>query len=295
MGGLYLTWLADELRAAGVKVVEFDGWRTRARSSGGFAPGRPWCVMLHHTASSPKQSAQSDAAYMCQRAEARPVANILLTRTGEAWVLAAGPTNTNGKGGPVKVSKGTVPKDSMNSYAVGIEIQNSGVGEPYTQACIDAMFACSIAIGKRLGLAPTDVMNHATWAPSRKIDPACAAGVQGPWKPRQVSSAGTWDLRDIVTEHERRWRAGRPTTTPAPAPLIEEDDLPYSKDELKQIMRDVQYSRDELKQIMREVLNEAAVNGSDGTFKDTVKIHTELMHHAVAEARAAKHAAEKSG
>ena len=41
MSGLYLTQLASWLRAAGVNVVEWQGWQTRARGSGGFTGNRP--------------------------------------------------------------------------------------------------------------------------------------------------------------------------------------------------------------------------------------------------------------
>src|SRR5262245_23525648 len=118
MGGLYLTDLAAWLRAAGLSVVEYDGWTTRARSSGGFDTGRPWGVMWHHTASN--ASPQNDADYMCHGSSDRPICNLMITREGEVWVLAAGATNTNGKGGPWTWSKGQVPKDSMNTYCVGM-------------------------------------------------------------------------------------------------------------------------------------------------------------------------------
>ena len=61
MGSRYLTDLADVLRAAGLAVTELDGWRDRARGSGGYDDGRPTHVMVHHTASPPSASGESDA------------------------------------------------------------------------------------------------------------------------------------------------------------------------------------------------------------------------------------------
>lgn len=215
MGSLYLTSMADWLRAAGVKVVEYDGWKSRSRSSGGYESGRPWGVMWHHTASS--TSPQNDADYMCHGSSDRPIANLMVARDGTVWVLAAGATNTNGKGSGVVWSRGRVPDDSMNTYAVGMEICNSGVGEGYSQAQIDAAFAASTAVCKALGLADSDLSEHNTWAPDRKIDPATAAGVQGPWRPASCTSSGTWEVDDLVAEH-----VARCNTAPAPAPEPED-------------------------------------------------------------------------
>ena len=41
MGDRYLTNLADVLEAAGLRVVRYHGWQTRARGSGGYEQGRP--------------------------------------------------------------------------------------------------------------------------------------------------------------------------------------------------------------------------------------------------------------
>lgn len=210
MGSRYLADLADWCRAAGLTTVEVDGWQHRARSSGGFDGDRPWCVMWHHTAST--TSPANDASYICYNSPDAPISNLLLARDGSVWVCAGGATNTNGKGGPFKVSKGTVPKDQMNTHSVSIEAANNGVGEAWTQPQIDAYFRLSLALTEALGLAPGDVCNHQTWAPDRKIDPATAAAVQGPWRPRPVGSSGTWNQSDVVTELIER--SGVPTPPP---------------------------------------------------------------------------------
>jgi len=202
MGSLYLTSMADWFRAAGLTVVEYDGWKTRARSSGGYDSGRPWGVMWHHTAS--QTSPQNDASYMCSGSSDRPIANLLIARDGAVWVLAAGATNTNGKGSGVVWSKGQVPNDSMNTYAVGMEIANNGVGEAYPQAQIDAAFGASVTLVQRLGLNATDISHHQFYAPDRKVDPATAVAVQGPWKPGSCTSSGTWELDGLVAEHCER-------------------------------------------------------------------------------------------
>lgn len=208
----YLEGLAAALRAAGLTVVELEGWQTRGRSGNSkYSDGRPWCVMWHHTASA--GDGADDADYCTFRSPDAPLTNLVIGRDGVVYVCAAGPTNTNGKGGPLAFSRGTVPVDSMNTYAVGIEISNNGVGQTYPAVQIDACFTASNAITAAYGLNADDVANHFDWAPGRKIDAAVAGAVAGTWHPRSVTTSGTWSLEDLRAECRRR-----ATTPPAPAP-----------------------------------------------------------------------------
>jgi hypothetical protein len=202
MTGRYLVDLGDVLRGAGLIVIEWSGWQTRARASGGYSEGRPWCVMWHHTASTADPA--DDAAYCAYGDPDAPICNLLVDRTGTVWLIAAGATNTNGKGYALTFSRGTVPDDAMNTYAVGVEICNSGVGERYPAAQIDAAFQASLAICAAYGLAPTDVAQHHDWAPDRKIDPARADAVQGGWAPHAVNTSGSWSLLDLRAELDAR-------------------------------------------------------------------------------------------
>lgn len=224
MGKLYLTWLADELRAAGLRVVEYDGWPSRARSSGGY-DAAPLGVSWHHTASSTGARAKADCDYMVRSSDARPTCNVYIPRNvdvdGDVWLLAAGATNTSGKGGPLKLSRGTVGTDKANTTTVGMEIGNNGVGEPYSRGTIDAAFTVSNVINRRLGNTPADLFTHNLYAPTRKIDPATAAAVAGPWRPRSVTSSGTWSTDDIRAE-----AITRATHPPVPEPEEEPDMVP---------------------------------------------------------------------
>lgn len=213
MSGIFLTWLADVLRRAGCVVKEYQGWQTRARSSGGYASGRPLCVMWHHTASPASWNGQKDADYIAHGDESAPLANLYIDRQGVVWVIAAGATNTNGKGRSRTFSRGTVPADSMNSYALGIEFGNNGVGEPWPKAQIDAGFRASNAVNIAAGNKVTDVCTHQDYAPDRKIDPATAGAVQGPWRPRSINSSGSWHRDDLITECAKRAQ-GQPQPPP---------------------------------------------------------------------------------
>ena len=216
MGTVYLTELADWLRDAGLAVHEWGAWKTKGRSSGGFDPGKPWCVMWHHTAS--KTTPANDASYCFDSAPDAPLANLLLVRDGSVAVGAAGATNTNGKGGPTTVSKGTIPKDAMNSYAVSIEASNDGVGETWPVAQIDSYFTINNTLTDKLGLLPSDCVSHHQWAPDRKIDPARAESVDGLWVPNSINSSGTWGLGSIRDEALRRAHIVVPPLPPTPIP-----------------------------------------------------------------------------
>jgi hypothetical protein len=218
--GIYYTDMLDVLRAAGCRVAESsttNGWQRRARSSGGF-PSAPLGVQWHHTASS--TSPANDLQWMIVGCPDKPVGNLLLDRTGCYWPVAAGAANTAGKGGPLAMSRGTVPVDSGNTRTFAIEAANSGVGEAWPAVMIDAYFAGSNALNARFGNAPSDVFNHQTWAPTRKIDPATGAAVQGAWRPGSSTSSGTWRQSDVIAECQRRAGAG---PTPIPPPIGDDD------------------------------------------------------------------------
>lgn len=205
MTGIYYVEAADWLRAIGLTVVEVKGWQTRARSSGGFA-SPPLGVQWHHTAS--QSSPEGDTNWQFFNSDDAPIGNMTLMRDGSVWIGAAGAANTAGKGGPLTLSRGTIPVDGANSRTWAIEVANSGVGEPWPAVQIDAYFAASNELNRRFGNLPTDVFSHALGAgdgwTSRKIDPATAAAVQGSWRPRSVNSSGTWSLADIRAECSRR-------------------------------------------------------------------------------------------
>lgn len=216
----YLTWLADVLRAEGLTVVEYAGWQTRARSSGGYTAPAPLCVMEHHTASNPGSDGQGDADYIAFGDEDAPISNLYIQRNGTVWVIAAGATNTNGKGKSLSFSRGVVPVDGMNSRAVGIEVANNGVGEIWPQVQVDALVAAANAINRTLGNQSTDIAGHVHYAPDRKIDPATATAVQGPWQPRSINSSGSWDLGSLWDIHTQRWHGGG-----TPPPQTEDDPM----------------------------------------------------------------------
>jgi len=183
-----LTDLADVLRAAGVPVVEVEGWQTRGRGGDGgqYQPGRPNHVMVHHTAGASGASAASEVNYMVNVSDVAPVANLYIARDKDnaaVWIMAAGPTNTNGKGSAPWDPK--TKNDDMNRMAIGIEIGNNGLGEPYGNKQQETLVAVCAALCETYSIPVDHVRSHAEYSPGRKIDPA---------GPSRWATSGTWPM-----------------------------------------------------------------------------------------------------
>lgn len=228
MGDLWYPQAADWLRAAGLTVHETDGWETRARSSGGFnAP--PLGVQWHHTAGN--MNLDANLEWQTTGSEDAPIGNMLLWDDGAIYMVAAGAANTAGKGGPVTMSRGTVPKDSGNSTTWAIEAANNGSGQPWPQAQVDAYFVASNTLNAHFGNVAADVFTHKSYCdascPGRKVDPATAAAILGPWRPRADGSSGTWHIDDVHAEATRRatTHPPEPEPEPEPEPVPEDDDM----------------------------------------------------------------------
>src|SRR5262245_45729294 len=131
MGSIWLPDLPEWIASAGIAVTTYPGWETRSRSSGGY--DGIYAIGYHHDAGNPSQSPQSAWDWAWKNASDRPIGAMYLDRTCRVCVGAAGATNTMGKGGPIKCSRGTVPQDKGNQYMVAIEVGNSGTGEPWSK------------------------------------------------------------------------------------------------------------------------------------------------------------------
>jgi hypothetical protein len=161
------TWLADALRAQpGLKVVEHDGWKTRSRP---FTFDGSFGVLFHHTASN-RAGGNEPSLGSCINGRPDlpgPLCHVMIGRDGTAHVIAAGYANHAGFGGPLW----NVPKDSGNKYLMGVEVENDGLDEPWTDTVIAACDRVFEAILKHLGRGANRCAGHKEWAPTRKIDP----------------------------------------------------------------------------------------------------------------------------
>jgi hypothetical protein len=175
MGSIWLTELPDWFADAGLDVDVYDNkWMTRSRSSGGYE--KILGIGIHHDASSINSSEMSGCDWGWKNSSDRPIGAIRLWRDGHIIIGAAGATNTMGKGGPLKCSNGTIPKDQGNLYMVAIEAANNGVGETWSTPMLDAYLLMVDVLCDELELEYTDVFSHAGYCepscPGRKIDPA---------------------------------------------------------------------------------------------------------------------------
>lgn len=84
--------LADRLRAAGVKVVEYDGWKLR-----GSDTFNPKGVLAHHTG----PGSVDALVRLCVNGRSDlpgPLDQVVLAPDGTAYVIAAGRSNHAGAG-----------------------------------------------------------------------------------------------------------------------------------------------------------------------------------------------------
>ena len=218
MGNVWLTDLPTWLSSAGLRVDVYDDkWTTRSRSSGGYE--QVLGIGIHHDAGSVNGSEKGAADYGWKNADDRPIGAIRLWRDGHILVGAAGATNTMGKGGPLKVSKGTIPQDQGNLYMLAIEAANNGVGEPWATQMIDAYLQMVWTLCQKLGLKHSDVYSHAGYCqptcPGRKIDPAGPT----PGYPNLggTSGAKTWPDSAFRAYLDQRDGTHPPEPTPPPS------------------------------------------------------------------------------
>ena len=156
--------LAAELRKEGLAVKFVDGWRERG--AGTFLPR---AFVEHHTASN-KGSGNAPALGICTWGRddiPGPLCNLLFGRDGTVFFVAAGKANHAGIGGP----NHGIPADSANTYALGGEIENNGIGERYPDEQMHAVEVTTAVLLKRMKRSPYFAFGHKEWT-SRKIDPS---------------------------------------------------------------------------------------------------------------------------
>lgn len=153
-------WLADCLRAAGLRVIEHDGWRDRGHGDFGEILG----VLCHHTAGGGEndwrivQNGRPDLS--------GPLAQLVLERDGTFRVIAAGVCWHAGRG-----SWPGWPTNNANFHTIGIEAVNDGRGQYWPPVQLDAYKRGCAAILRRIGRAADDCVGHKEYSSEGKIDP----------------------------------------------------------------------------------------------------------------------------
>jgi len=158
--------LVQHLRKWGLKVEAKDGWRERGRPYNFY----PRAIIAHHTASGSKSgNFASDNIVTFGRPDLKgPLCQVLLGRDGTVRLIAAGYANHAGYGGP----RAGIPANQGNTYTIGIEAENNGLGEPWSKAQLNAYYRLCAALLDWMGTKDVNkVFGHKEWT-SRKIDPA---------------------------------------------------------------------------------------------------------------------------
>lgn len=180
-------FLPELLRAWGVEVEEFPGWRDRGHGDFGEIRG----VVMHHTGSfgeTPNGIANHPSLGLCSQ--------IYLGRTGKAVICGAGIAWHAGPGGGIP----WLPDGDANRYTIGIEAANDGGGrapgrrDAWSTEQYEAYTTICAAICWYLGHSAERVIMHKTWA----------GASQGKWDP------GGLELDDVRRDVQAKIDAGPP-------------------------------------------------------------------------------------
>lgn len=164
---LPLVWLGDVLRAAGLRVVETPGWKTRTAS--GTQP-RPVGVLEHHTATPASYARPAPTVQMCITGRPDldgPLCHAVIGYDGTVHLIAAGRANHAGK---AKAS-GPNPAGDGNTLYVGFEWDYHGVNQgPSPEQYATAVRATRAVLAK-LGRPAEAARGHRETSVTGKIDP----------------------------------------------------------------------------------------------------------------------------
>lgn len=147
--GIFLTDLANILRAEGLTVVEISNWRTRGfkykdTPDGGLIALRGGLV--HHTATSARATGNYPSLNVVWNGRADvagPLAQLGLGRDGTWYVIAAGRANHSGA---------VDNPNYHNAYAIGVEAEHPGGSDPWPQVQYDSYVRGCRALGKAYGI-----------------------------------------------------------------------------------------------------------------------------------------------
>ncbi|WP_319052705.1 peptidoglycan recognition protein family protein [Streptomyces europaeiscabiei] len=219
------------LKAEGIRVAEYPGWRDRERDDEtGKAFGPVNLVLNHHTVSRDSLRIVAETGYAGLPG---PLAHIHLAKSGLATMCSGGRANHAGlmaknafdsffneEAVHPKPDKTTGTVDG-NDCSYGIEAENLGDNvDVWTRSQYDALVRINAAFCRQYGWKGDSCAGHKETSVEGKIDPR--GPVEG------YGTRGRFDftmdqLRKDVNErlaHAASWSPG--TTPPAPTPTVEE-------------------------------------------------------------------------
>lgn len=187
----------EVLQAAGLDVEAEPGWETRRGSRYSFdhRPGGTLGMIVHHTAAG--GSADMPCRNICVNGRSDlkgPLVQFLLGRSGKLLLISQNRCNHAGRGSSEVIKDLEAGRDitaefdagqgaynarnfseRQNDYKKGngrfwgIEVENNGIGEEYSQAQIKALVKICAAMCKWQGWSHNQIIHHREWT-SRKYD-----------------------------------------------------------------------------------------------------------------------------
>ncbi|NUO42435.1 MAG: N-acetylmuramoyl-L-alanine amidase [Streptomyces sp.] len=214
------------LKAEGVRVSEYPGWRTRERDDEtGLKFGPVHLVLNHHTAGS---SSRDIVAKNGVAGLPGPLAHIYLGKDGTATLCSDGRANHAGAMARNAYDsflneRSTHPAPSRasgtvdgNDCSYGIETENLGNGKDvYTRAQYDAWVRINAAFCRVFGWSSESCAGHKETSVEGKVDPL--GPVEG-YGTRGRFSFSMGQFRKDVAERLKYPASWSPSTAPAPAP-----------------------------------------------------------------------------
>lgn len=200
MAYVWQRWLARELRAAGLKVVEVEGWENRGRpaSTGNFNPRGP--VTTHHTGTTTSATKKMPTLQTLIKGRSDlpgPLAQVGVAYDGTVYVIAAGRANHAGRVGKRGVAGMPYGADG-NALAIGDEVDTNGTQK--------------LSAPQRNSIAKVNavVLEH--------FD----RGTDYAHRHEDISGTGKWDIGNLTTPQVRSDAgAARKALTNPPAPKPE--------------------------------------------------------------------------
>ncbi|MER7488702.1 N-acetylmuramoyl-L-alanine amidase [Streptomyces sp. NPDC126497] len=234
------TWIRV-LKAEGVKVSEYPGWRTRSRDSAtGLAFGPVRMILNHHTAG---RNSRDIVAKNGVPGLPAPLAHVHLAKNGTATMCSAGRAN---HAGPMAVNAYRAFRDELsahpaparssgtidgNDVSYGVETENLGDGEDvYPREQYDAWVRICAAVCRHHGWSMDSVGCHKETSVEGKVDPR--GPVEGYGSRGRFSFTPEQFRRDVNErlKHPASWSPGTPARTPRT-----EDDMALSDADIAKV------------------------------------------------------------
>jgi hypothetical protein len=211
VGYVWQRWLADEFLAAGLEVLEVEGWENRGRpaSTGDFDPRGS--VTTHHTGStsSPARPGPTLSTLVQGRPDLPgPLCQWSVRHDGVVVVIAAGRANHAGKVGKSGVPGMPLGADG-NALALGDEVDTDGTQDlpPAQRRAIAITNAVAL---KHYNRGPEYAHRH-----------------------QDISGTGKWDLGSLTTPQLRADAAA--AVAPTIRPTTEDDMTPAQEKTLEDL------------------------------------------------------------